>query len=553
MRTPGQALIWELWRISRWDLIFRAVGGSVLWVTIFCFLETGRDGLEPIAGFALLTLAGTSVFSATWMQTFENRRTGFCFPLGYSRPISTRVLVAAPMAYIACTSVLSFWIPAALLRFLFGIPFPLLPTAALIVAVSACFVSAAWSSASFAARMVNLVAVGAVLGGLILWWNWQHGIGTTPLFFTKNWPTIFAFSLMHYLVLLMVFVCAVVVTTFAVDRQRHGERFQIKAVSRAICELTDRLPRRTRPFTTPVRAQFWLEMRRSGVSVLLIGVCAAILAFLYISYVDLNSEPLRGKAAVMWLILLAVCPFVYQILGAEWLLGLKRRQGAVWLSTFDATQAMGNDGLIAVKLAVLAISVLVSWLVMVFAAATQTAICGRFGDLVRVSETIAPLVANVSAPWWAAVVIIALALCASSSAMLIAIGLWLPRHPKALGGAAFVVLSHVCLAVWDSRHGGVLVPLWTAYGWFLSAGLVVVCFIALRKSLKWGCLGKRFLAIALCLWAVLVSATVTLYLKVVPVTVTVPLSALVLGLGMMTMPLTAAAIAPLALASHRHR
>jgi hypothetical protein len=137
VHTAGQALIWELWRISRWDLILRALGWSVLWVAIFCFLETGRDGLEPIAGSTLLMLLGTSMYSGAWMQTFENRRTGFCFPLGYSQPISTRVLVAVPMAYIACTSVLSFWIPAALLRLLFGIPFPLLPTATLIVTVSA--------------------------------------------------------------------------------------------------------------------------------------------------------------------------------------------------------------------------------------------------------------------------------------------------------------------------------------------------------------------------------------------------------------------------------
>ena len=553
MRTPVRALIWELWRISRWDLIFRAAGGSVFVVAAFWFVQTGRDGIEPIAGFTLLVLAGTSVFSGTWMEGFENRQTGFYFHLGYSRPISTRLLVVIPMAYIACTSALSFLIPTTLLRLLFEVPFPFLPAVALIVTATTCLVAAAWSSANFFARMLNLVIVGVALGGLMLWWNWQQGVATTLLVSMKDWPTVFTFSFLHYLVLLTVSVCAVVVTTFAVDRQRHGERLQIKAVSQMVRGLTDRLPRWTRPFGTPVRAQFWLEMRRSGLKVLLIGFSAPIFVFPYIAYANLNSEPLRGKAAVMWLFFLALCPFVYQVLGAEWLLGLKRRQGAVWISTFDATQAMGTDGLIAVKLAVLATSVLAGWLAMASAAALHTILFDSFHDWIRISETISAIAANVPAAWWAVVAIVAVVLCASSSAMMIAFGLWLPLYPKVIAGIAVVLVAHAGLAVWDSQHACVLSPLWTAYSWLLSAGLATVCFIALQQSLKWGCLGKRFFVVALCLWAVLVSATVTLYLKVAPVTVTVPLSALVLGLGMMTTPLAAAAMAPLALASHRHR
>jgi hypothetical protein len=435
---------------------------------------------------------------------------------------------------------------------MFGIPFPLLPTSALIATASACFVAAAWSSTNTHTTLLNLAAVGATLGGLI-WWNWQHGADAPLLISRQDWPTILAFSVPHYFVLLLVFVCAVVGTTIAVDRQRHGERLQLKGVNQVIQNMADRLPRRTRPFGTPVRAQLWLEMRRSGSKVLLIGFCAPIFAFLYISYVNLNSEPLQGKAVVLWLAVLAICPIVYQVLGAEFLLGLKRRQGAVWLSTFDATQAMGDDALIAVKLVVLATSVLVSWLAMAFAAATQTMLYGDFHDWTHISQTIAPVVATVSGPWWAAIAIMAVVLYASSSAMLIALGLWLPRYPYVFVGAAVVVFAHILLAVWDSQHAYVFSPLWTAYGWFMSTALVTVCFVTLRTSLKWGCLGKRFLVAALCLWVPFVFVTIALYLKVVPNTVPVPLSAVALGLGIMTVPLASAAIAPLALASHRHR
>ena len=527
--------------------------GAFFWSAAFYLMRANGDGPEPIAGFAFLMLVATSVFSAMWLGSFENRGTGFCFQLGFTRPISTRLLVAAPMVYVAGTAALCYLIPATLLRLLFEIPFPLLSTSALIATASACFIAAAWSSRSIYIRTLSLAAVGAAFGGITLWSLWQRGTDAPLLITGQDWQTIFAFSIWHYFVLLLVFGCAVVAATWAVDRQRHGEQLRFQGASRFVRGFVNRFPRRTRPFDTPVGAQFWLEMRRSGVKVFLAGLAASALAFLYISCVNLYSEPLRGKAAVMWLIALAICPFVYQILGAEWSLGLKRRQGAVWLSAFDAAQAIGSDTLIVVKLIVLVTSVLASWLAMACAAAIQTVVWGSFRDWAHISEAISSIGANVTGPWWAVVAILAVVLCASSSAMMIALGLWLPRYPKVFAVAAFVVFVHILLAVWDSQHAGVFIPLWIAYGWLLSAAMVTVCLWALCTSLSWGCVSKRFLVVALCLWALFVCATVALYLKIVPDGVTIPLSALALGSGAMTIPLSSAAFAPLALASHRHR
>jgi hypothetical protein len=255
----------------------------------------------------------------------------------------------------------------------------------------------------------------------------------------------------------------------------------------------------------------------------------------------------------MWAIALVVCPFVYQILGAEWSLGLKHRQGAVWLSTFDAAQPMGTDTLIVVKLIVLATSVLASWLAMVCAAAFQTVVWGSLRDWTQIGVAISSIVANITGPWWALVIFLAMVLCASSSAMMIALGLWLPRYPKVFAVAVFVVVVHLFLAAWDSQHAGLFSPLWIVYGWLLSAAMVTVCLWALWRSLSWCCLRKRFLVVALCLWTLFVCATVALYLDIAPEGVTIPLSALALMSGAMTIPLSSAAFAPLALASHRHR
>ena len=73
MRTPGLALAWELWRISRWDLILRTAMGAFFWSAAFYLMRANGDGPEPIAGFAFLMLVATSVFSAMWLGSFENR------------------------------------------------------------------------------------------------------------------------------------------------------------------------------------------------------------------------------------------------------------------------------------------------------------------------------------------------------------------------------------------------------------------------------------------------------------------------------------------------
>lgn len=553
MRTPGQALMWELWRISRWEFIIRVAGQSVCWVPIMWFLGAYRDGVEVLAGFALLAIVGTSVFSGTWMNGFDNNQAGYCFHLQFSRPISTPFLVIVPMAYIACTSALCFLIPAGLLRLLFGIPFPLLPATAFIVTCSACLVGAVWSSPNLLTRILSLAGVAGAFGGLIFWRNRQPDVVVPMLISTRDWPTIFDVSILQYIGLLLVTVCAVAVTTFAVGRQRHGEQLQLTGFRRLLHNLTDRLPKRTRPFRTPARAQFWFEMRRSGVKVLLVGCCASVLAFVLISYANAYSDEWRGNAVAMWLMAVFLCPFAYQLLSAEWSQGLKRRQGAVWLSTFDAMQGLGNDSLMAIKLAVLATSVFVGWLAMVCAAVAHTALWGDFQEWAHVGATISPIAANVPAAWWAVVAIIMVVIYASSSALFVAVGLWLPLYSKVFGAAFAVVFAHYLLAVWDFRHDWALHLLWSAYGWILAAALVGVAVIALRKSLKWGFLDRRVFRGALCAWTVFLFATIALYLKVMPATATVPPPALALGLGMMSMPLATVAIAPLAFASHRHR
>lgn len=554
MRTPAQALLWELWRISRWELIIRTVGQSVCWVGISWLLEGRGESREALAGFALVVIAGTSFFSGVWMNDFDNNQAGYCFRLQFSRPISTPVLVVVPLAYIACTSALCFLIPAALIRWLFDIPFPLLAGSVFTISCCVCLVGAVWSAPTLLTKMMSLACVVGAFGGLLVWRNAQPGVVVPMLISTKDWPMIFHVSIPQYAGLLLVVVSAAAVTTIAVGRQRHGEQFHFGGLRQWLSGLTDGLPRRTRPFGTPIRAQFWFEMRRFGLKVLLIGLCAAPLAFVVISLCSLFHEELRDQAVYMWLAVVVLCPFVYQILGAEWSLGLRRRQGAVWLSTFEATQGLSNDRLIVVKLAVLTLSVLAGSLAMVGAAAAHTAIGGDFRELVRAARAISPIIAEAPAFSWVALAINTIVLYVSSSALIVAVGFWISLYRRMPVAVFTVVFAHILLAIWDLQHGWSLSLLWSAYGWMLATAIVFVGVVALRKSLRWGYLGRRAFVGALCAWAVFVLATVAASWEFVsPVAATVPAAALALGLAMMTVPLAAAGIAPLALAAQRHK
>ncbi len=529
MRTPAQALLWELWRISRWELIIRTVGQSVCWIAILWLLGGWGESREALAGFALVTIGGTSLFSGLWINHFENSQAGYCFGLQFSRPISTPMLVVIPMVYIACTSALCFLIPAGLIRWLFGIPFPLPAAAVFIVACCACVVGAVWSAPNLLTKMLSLVGVVGAFGGLLVWRNAQPGVVVPMLISTKDWPTIFHVSVLQYAGLLLVAACAAAVTTIGVGRQRHGEQLQLGGLRQWLSGLADELPRRTRPFGTPIRAQFWFEMRRFGVKVLLIGLCAAPLAFVVISLCSLFDAEFRGQAVPVWLTVVVLCPFVYQILGTEWSLGLKQRQGAAWFSTFEATQGLCNDRLIAVKLAVLTLSVFAGALAMVVAAVAHTMLFGDFQELARLGESMPPNIANLSAFSWAALGVNLIVLYASNSALLLAVGFWLCLYRRAPVAVFTVVFAHILLAMWDLQHGWSLSLLWSAYGWLLATAIVSVGVVALRKSLKWGFLGRRAFVGALCAWTVFVLATVAASWELVsPVAATIPAAAVAL-------------------------
>ncbi len=299
-------------------------------------------------------------------------------------------------------------------------------------------------------------------------------------------------------------------------------------------------------------------MRRSGSRVLLLSGVAAPTAFFGLLLLNAFGD-FRDSATLIWFALLGFYPSASLFIGAEWLLGIKRKQGAVSMSTFDATQAMGNSRLILTKLAVLTTSVLAGWLIIACAGAIWLSLWGDPQVWVEVAEKgsqaekVGLILAGVPLLWWAGIAVVAVVLYVSGSAILLAFGLWSHAHPWISVVAISVPYCYFILADFDVKHGWLPGWFWDTHAWVLAIAFVIGTTLALRAALRWGFLPKRYFVVALCFWAAYVCVVLTIYLTVVTEIVQLPLSVTALGLASLTLPLASVTLAPLALASLRHR
>src|SRR5690606_4040989 len=71
MRAVTAAMLWELWRVSRWELAIRIVGASFWAILVGMFL--GWAALENesqravLQGIAMLLLFCSGLFSTSWL------------------------------------------------------------------------------------------------------------------------------------------------------------------------------------------------------------------------------------------------------------------------------------------------------------------------------------------------------------------------------------------------------------------------------------------------------------------------------------------------------
>lgn len=555
MNGPVRALLWEIWRTSWKDSLSRLCG-AVAAVLLMC-LSTTREGLqasEALRGVVVLVAGGMAVLSQLWIRELDSEHAGFAFRLGFVRPVRTATLVLVPLAYCALLAVASYLIPAMLFAFMADVSMPLLGPTFVIVCAVACLTAACWAPVTVVDKLLGMIAVCGLVAGLIFRFHATRGF-SAPFVLAMGDPEYYRAGLLPYAVLVSVTAVAAGLAVLAVDRQRHGEGFSLSGWRRA----DQRVEPVVRAFRSPITAQLWYEFRRC---IRIVGPPALAAPFLVYALARFGRWMHSGETAqftspwegapVLWLVGLVLSPLVYQMLGADAVLGLRKREGVVRFSAFDATRPLTSEASIIIKLMVTGGCSILGWLWM-WAGALTYAFFGQDGRVhTQVAEILARQVGEIPGWWWWGLVVSAALFFVSSTSVLFGIGLWLPRYPRRFAAVFGAAYAAIMLAFVDGQRGWQFAPAWRAAAYVCGGAIALVCIYAMRKAVSERSISVRSLRWIAGWWVIYVATTVAISWRFLPAG-RLPPAVLVLAAVSLLIPLGATVAGPLALSGQRHQ
>ncbi|MCA9065735.1 MAG: hypothetical protein KDA96_21850 [Planctomycetaceae bacterium] len=566
LRTPTQAMLWELWRTTALQLLLRIGMGCCLPVLIFAIGRFTNGGPESvvITGITVMLLSVCSLAAQSWIVQLDRSQSGFSFNHNFARPVSTVSLVVVPMVFTIATSAACYLLPGLLFSLLTRLPFPFVGPLMLISCAVACFMSATWATSSLAGRIaavLSVITAMAILAALSMRGldePWMMAIGRCETF-QFHWSV--------HVTLLAITAAAFAVSVLSVERQRHGEAWSVPGWRTLRGVLPQSVPIRNAsvpstvvlsgrdlrsPFSGPAAAQFWYEFRRFGRRTLWVSLLAPA-AVVAVTLAGLALHYNRRGVDHVWMLALLFCPVVYQLIGIDGAVGLRAVRGVLYLPVFDATRSLSSDRQVEMKLIVVAAGSITGALTMAAAAAVSTFLYGDPGYWMTSFETIAAFFNGVPGWWLLLGSGIALTQTGTTSVFL-AGWLWAPLHPRACNWLSMTVVAHIFLAAWDGKRGWVYLPLWQTYGYLLPVVIAAICLLILGTAFSRGVLQTRLFAVGATVWAIHVGSTVlTATTITLPDSITIPPQAYFAAIALLLTPLASVAAAPLALDQHRHR
>lgn len=337
MRSPVAALAWEIWRKNRgwiWLIIGMILFGRI-WLTVF------RDqfpGVVPtLSTLSLLFTLGLNNYTEVNLQ---RRAAGFPDRL-YTLPVSSFALVAVPTVW-AIVSLL-------LLRFgwtaINGLDVSLFITVKLIT-FAVLYQGILWVLDGFG--VMRIVVLGIVAVWLIAFGGLSGGYI----------PSLENTRLAE--LLLLTIGSFVLSWRFVAQRRSRAAGGGIQEREVFARRISDRLPRRSKPFASPSAAQFWFEWRRSGrVLPFYVGLLLLV-AFVPIAiYAGREAEStMRILAAALAMPILLALP-----------IGKGFSKPDFWskdmtLTSFLAVRPLATHDLVMIKAKVAACSAFISWLLV---------------------------------------------------------------------------------------------------------------------------------------------------------------------------------------------
>ncbi|QDV27586.1 hypothetical protein [Aureliella helgolandensis] len=569
MNRPLQALLWELWRTSRKELLLVLVSQCLFVLLLYVATNysqalTGKaidESAAPVfSGIFVLVASVVACFSQSGRNSFDNRYSGFVFRIGFIRPITTLQLVTVPMLFVILVAPVCYLVPAVLYQACMAYSVPLLVPSLLSACVTSWLVATAWIPTTIVGRVLGLVLFAAVFVGLLIGFHsWrQH---PEPLLMAIGRSDYFQLNGYQYAVLLAIPCLAIFTTYRSVVCQRCGESWWVleafpKWWNSGGARLKTFKPRTSlativvQPFASAQQAHLWFEMRRFGFHVLGLAFLLPVVPLL-VTLTTTFVKPNWDREIWIWGVAIFFCPVVYQLAATEGAIGLRAKQGTLQFSTFEATRPIRNDVLIAGKLFLVAACALAGWLWMGIVAAVSAVLLGDVAHGLEFVKWLTLQVGELPWYWWSGGVLVLGMQYVGISAMLLAAGLWMHRHPLLAVYSMGIFCLHLPLVVWDATHAWMLTPLWLIYAWGASLAITLVGGWGPRRAVSSGSIGWSVLAAIGGLW--LAYATLMVWVvSQVELPLGGPLAVRTLAVVSLLLPLISACLAPLALASHRH-
>jgi hypothetical protein len=569
MKTPQRAILWELWRTGRSDLMIRLFSLSlmvVLFAIVISFSRLKGSILEPVAGMTVMFLMVGGALSSVWLQELDTRQSGFSLRLGFTRPVATGWLVLLPMLYGVATSVVCYVIPASFFYLVIGTRLPVRGPVLLTAMLNVGCLCAIWGARNRVEKMAYFALLATATVWLVRWY-----VGEVPL--GESWINLLtdtvnrSWSVLYDLIVVAAIAAMIGVTIVAVDRQRHelfGERVlrgtqnvaTVSSSGEARASWTLRLLRafvRLADITgvdqrLAVQAAF--ELRRCGLVTLGAGLLLPVIVFGWVCLIPLIN-PQWDQQPLTWLVAIIVCPLIYQLLGIDAVTGLRGRQGRIDISPFDLIRPLRNDQMASIKLIVVAFVTFIGWLMMLTAGVIYLVAHYGTGWFVSPAEIWKGMTSITPVIWVAGLCCLLMSIVSSSS-MLLTLALWMDLYSWRMMLLFGAVSVNIAMVLVDVEHGLRFRLAWTSEACVLCVLIPLLSGIIVRHAWRTGSIGSSYLVSAVAWWLAWLASSYWLRAQVSGA-VSVPFEFSVLALALLPVPLVTTLTAPLAYATYRHR
>lgn len=367
-RFPSQtsALTWECWRRCQIEimlhlLLLALIGVIIVWLTHSIKPVDRQSVAEALAVLA----CGFCLYSFAVVR--ETPGVGFSFSHNFSKPVSTRLLVLAPLTVILLKALLMTMLSLVVIRIASGVELSFFTYLIAVQVLVMLTVSISWSVTSLLGRIFVGVSLFLILIGMVAWriGNYQE-VWISPEVYTDIGLSVF------YVMGVIAFLVAPVVTIREVTKQRHQwiSRSSEGGVSAQMLAFT-----KPRPiwlggqYSSRFSALVWYELKKNGFSVLtgvvivnLLVLGLGILMKTLNPYTRMSAETLQAQMSAV----IALNALVVAFLGSLMVLDAKSEASGRRSFQFSSSRPVSDNHLVYSKLSAILVLLLVSFGVSAF-------------------------------------------------------------------------------------------------------------------------------------------------------------------------------------------